>query len=149
MKLSETAKQSLVNEVNSFITEKTIELILDPSWEGAWLQSGSTFNGRPLVFALRWEPGFGKELRDDCVQVPFDPEWALCLSVLLYNPFDTPAYWDFPYDPADESGDLLTESVSLDPDDLDSPARLRALAEWVVDEYEFVIDYAEKHNLDN
>lgn len=142
MKLDKITRLQLIDKIQNFVKEQTLALIAEPHWAGAYMLLPETFLDKQLAVTVRWEEGFGSELRDDCIQVPFDPDWALCVAICWYNPWDTPDMWDYPYDPNDESGEILTQSTSLNPSELDDDARMNILAKWLVDEYEAVISYS-------
>ena len=95
-----------------------------------------------LTAVVCWEPGFGEEHRDDCIQSQEEPDWALCVSVREYNPSDTCDAWNLPVD--GDTDDILCDSVSLEESDITD--KFSHIADFLIRSYEDCLAYDEEHN---
>ena len=106
------------------------------------LYNSSISESLDLAAVVCWEPGFGEEHRDDCIQSQKEPDWALCVSVREYNPSDTCDAWNLPID--GDTGDILCDSVSLEESDITD--KFSHIADFIIRSYEDCLAYDEEHN---
>lgn len=106
------------------------------------LHNSSISENLDLAAVVCWEPGFGEEHREDCIQSQENPDWALCVSVREYNPSDTCEAWDLPID--EDTNDVLCDSVSLDESDITD--KFSHIADFIILSYEECLAYDEEHN---
>lgn len=95
------------------------------------------------VFALYWSAGFGSDARDDVLQAPDDPDYALVCGLKLRNDAEWDGYFmDSPWDAA--TGDVLCDEFSIAPqDDFD------VLAQWLCEDYEQMLRWDREHEDDD
>lgn len=116
-----------LKEVAKFLKEEVEFLTQNQNYAGGWLQLG---NG--LAVVVCWEPGWGDEKRDDCIQADGDLDYALCAGIKIYNPHDTPDYWTML---SNKEGDIVTETVGIVPDE-----DYVHLAKIMLQDFDFVKD---------
>ena len=108
------------------------------------LRNSSVDEPEDLAAVICWEPGFGEEHRDDCIQSSNEPDYALCVGVKIYNPSDIIDIdaWDYPIDK--DTNDLLCETISLDESDITD--KFSHIADFIIRSYEDCLAYYEEHS---
>ena len=133
--IKEAVDAKSVKDLSKWLKDEVEFLKENPDYVGGWNQLG---NG--LAAVVLWTEGYGDEKRDDVIQSEDDPDWGLEAGIRIYNPSDTPDGWIGLY----ENGDIVTESVSIAPnEDYDK------LAKWLLDIYDKVkdVDYDKDGNI--
>lgn len=132
------------NDIQKWLMEEVEFLRDNPDYSGSYYRlNNSSINEKlDLAAVVCWEPGFGEELRDDCIQASDERDFALCAGVKIYNPSDTPDSWDCPID--EDTNDLVCETVSLEESDVTD--KFSHIADFIIRSYETCLAYDKEHN---
>lgn len=97
-----------IKHLASWLRENVTRIAQNPSE-----QDGCYYDlrDRDLCVALLWEPGFGNEVRDDCLQLPTNLDYALCVGIKVINPYDCIDDWYSPYDA--EDGEVISDTSPI------------------------------------
>lgn len=89
-----------------------------------------------LIICLYWCDGYDPN-DSDTIHAKDDPQWCLAAGVKVDNPNE----WDGYYldSPMDKNGDLLTDDVSISPNE-----DYNFLSDWLLKELEFCIEHQEE-----
>jgi len=116
-----------VKKLEKWLKEEVEFLLANKDYVGGWVM----LDDGPLAVTVNWEPGWGKEQRQDVIQDEDDLDWALCACIKVFNKNDTPDEWKMLTDK--ETGDIIIESRGILKDE-----DYKALASQLLNEYEEV-----------
>lgn len=116
-----------LNDLEKFLKEGVPEFAKSDEGGGMYYN----LDDGQLAVVICYEPGFGEAKRDDCIQFPSEPDYAITIGIRVRDPVDTPDYWLIPYD---KDGDVVVDDFSPAPDDRD----YRAVAENLLSDYESI-----------
>ena len=91
---------------------------------------------------IKWEEGFGKELRDDVIQSKESPDYGLCRAIVVRDSSYFMDDWNMPYE---KDGDVFDTNISISPN-YDANAEVKEIIEdynSIVNNYELVSDNGE------
>lgn len=87
-----------------------------------------------LAIYVGWSGGYGHELRDDVIQDPENPDWAINAGIKVSTSDYMQTDYDFLNFPYETDGEVWDEGLSLNLED--EKDNYSKIAEWFLKDYE-------------
>lgn len=91
-----------------------------------------------LAICVGWLPGYGEEIRDDCIQSKSEPTFAINAGIKVWTSDDMRTDYEFINMPYYENGDVIETDISIE--EKDKEDNYQHVAKWLLDQYESIKD---------
>jgi len=96
-----------IRDLSIWLEKQVKFLIKNQDYVGSWKKIDEYY-----CFVVLWEEGFGREEREDVIQLKDNRDYALVAGIKIYENNNTVDYWMYPWTNEDEMVAVETTSIS-------------------------------------